>query len=155
MLRIDWEAESRSGSHVGSVFVAGVDEADVQAWEACAAVWAGQIDLTAIGLDRWEQIPIHQSARQVSVYASSNIASPSHGLPFPVLLLRRGWQDRVALDVAQCDPINRHDLIVAVSRRLVRSDGFCTTPRFREIELGTVGLEEPGIRTQAMLVRLP
>lgn len=43
------------------------------------------MDLIAIDLDRWKQAAIHQSAWQVSVYASSDIASPSQGLPFPVL----------------------------------------------------------------------
>lgn len=79
-------------ARVGGVFVAGIDEADVQAREARTAVWAGQIDLAAIDLDRWEPIPIHQGSWQVSVYASCDIASPSHGLPFPVFTV----EERVA-----------------------------------------------------------
>jgi len=31
--------------------------------------------------------------------------------PFLFYLLRRGWQDRAALDAAQRDPINRHDWV--------------------------------------------
>ena len=41
------------------MFVAGVDEADVQAWEACAAAWARQTDLAAGDLDEREQAPVH------------------------------------------------------------------------------------------------
>ena len=85
LLRIDWKAQACSSACVGGVFVAGVDEVDVQTREACAAVWTGQNYLVAAYFDRWEQIPIHQSARQVSVYPTRDIASPSHDLPFPAL----------------------------------------------------------------------
>lgn len=60
----------------------------------------------------------------------------------------------MALDVAQYDPINRHDLIAVVSRRLVRSNLLRMTPRFRESELGTMSLEESGVGAQTVLVRL-
>ena len=38
--------------------------------------------------------------------------------------------------------------------RLIRSNGFRPTSRFREIELGAMSLKETGVGTQAMLVRL-
>lgn len=85
LLRIDWKAQACSSACVGGVFVTGVDEADVLAWERGSAVWAGQMDLIAIDLDRWKQATIHQSSWQVSVYAARDVAPPSHDLPFPVL----------------------------------------------------------------------
>lgn len=74
--------------------------------------------------------------------------------PFPFYLLRRGWQDRAALDAARRDPINRHDWIVAGRVRLIRSNVLRMTPRFRESELGPMGFEESSVGTQAMFVRL-
>ena len=54
LLRVDWEAQACSSACVGGVFVAGVDEADILAREWRSTAWTGQVDLTAIGLDRWE-----------------------------------------------------------------------------------------------------
>lgn len=74
--------------------------------------------------------------------------------PFLFHLLRRGWQDRTALNSAQHDPINRHDWVATGRGRLIRSNGLRPAPRFREIELGSMGFEKPGVGTQAMFIRL-
>lgn len=74
--------------------------------------------------------------------------------PFPFYLLRKGWQDRATIDVAWRDPINRHDWVETGGSRLIRSNGLRMTPRFREIELGSMGLEESCVGAQVMLVRL-
>lgn len=74
--------------------------------------------------------------------------------PFLFCLLRRGWQDRTALAVARRDPVNRHDWVATGNSRLIRSNALRPTPRFREIELGAMSLEESSVGTQAMFVRL-
>lgn len=74
--------------------------------------------------------------------------------PFLFYLLRRGWQDRAALVAARRDPINRHDWVATGHAQLIRSNGFRPAPRFREIKLGTMSLEESSVGTQAMFVRL-
>lgn len=74
--------------------------------------------------------------------------------PFPFYLLRKGWQDRATIDVAWRDPINRHDWVETGGSRLIRSNGLRMTSRFREIELGAMGLEESSVGAKAMFVRL-
>lgn len=74
--------------------------------------------------------------------------------PFLFYLLKRGWQDRAALDAARRDPINRHDWVATSGTRLIRNDGLRMTSGFREIELGAVGFEESSIGAETILVRL-